>query len=35
MASYTDFTFEMWRGDTEVFDAAITENSVAVDITNC
>ena len=35
MANYTDFSFEMWRGDTEVFDAAITEGGVAVDISGC
>lgn len=35
MANYQDFSFEMWRGDTEIFDAAITVASVAVDITGC
>lgn len=32
---FQDFTFEMWRGDTEVFDAAITVAGAAVDITGC
>ena len=35
MADYQDFTFTMWRGDTEVFDAAITVSGVAVNITGC
>ena len=35
MASYADFAFEMWRGDTEVFDAAVTVSGVAIDITGC
>lgn len=35
MADYQDFTFQMWRGDTEVFDAAITVSGVAVNITGC
>jgi hypothetical protein len=35
MANYQDFTFEMWRGDTEVFDAAITVSGVPVNITGC
>jgi hypothetical protein len=35
MADYQDFTFQMWRGDTEAFDAAVTVASVAVDITGC
>lgn len=35
MASYQDFNFEMWRGDTEVFDTAITVSGVAVNITGC
>lgn len=35
MASYQDFTFEMWRGDTEVFDAAITVGGSPVNITGC
>jgi hypothetical protein len=35
MADYQDFTFQMWRGDTEVFDAAITVAGVAVNITGC
>jgi hypothetical protein len=35
MADYNDFTFQMWRGDTEVFDAAITVAGVAVNITGC
>jgi hypothetical protein len=35
MADYADFTFQMWRGDTEVFDAAITVSGVAVNITGC
>jgi len=35
MANYTDFTFEMWRGDTEAFDAAITVSNVPADITGC
>lgn len=35
MADYNDFTFQMWRGDTEVIDAAITVNGVAVNITGC
>jgi hypothetical protein len=35
MADYQDFTFQMWRGDTQVFDAAVTVGGVAVDITGC
>lgn len=35
MADYADFTFTMWRGDTEVFDAAIAVSGVPVDITGC
>jgi len=35
MASYADFSFEMWRGDTEVFDAAVTVSGIAIDITGC
>lgn len=35
MPSYQDFTFEMWRGDTEVFDAAITVGGLPVNITGC
>lgn len=35
MADYQDFTFQMWRGDTEVFDAAITASAVPVNITGC
>jgi hypothetical protein len=35
MADYQDFTFQMWRGDTEVFDAAITVAGVPVNITGC
>lgn len=35
MADYQDFTFQMWRGDTEVFDAAITVAAAAVNITGC
>lgn len=35
MADYQDFQFQMWRGDTEVFDAAITVAGVPVDITGC
>lgn len=35
MADYQDFGYQMWRGDTEVFDAAITVAGVAVNITGC
>lgn len=35
MADYQDFAFQMWRGDTEAFDAAVTLSGVAVDITGC
>ena len=35
MADYQDFQYQMWRGDTEVFDAAITVGGVAVNITGC
>jgi hypothetical protein len=35
MANYQDFTFEMWRGDTEVFDAAIMVGGSPVNITGC
>ena len=35
MADYQDFTFQMWRGDTEIFDAAITVSGVATNITGC
>lgn len=35
MADYQDFTFEIWRGDTELFTATITESGAPVDITGC
>lgn len=35
MADYNDFSFQMWRGDTEVFTAAITVSGAPVSITGC
>lgn len=35
MADYQDFTFEMWRGDTQALDAAVTVGGVAANITGC
>lgn len=35
MADYQNFQFEMWRGDSEAFDAAITLAGLPVDITGC
>lgn len=35
MASFQDFNFSMFRGDTEVFEGAVTVAGVVVDITGC
>jgi hypothetical protein len=35
MPSYQDFSFDMWRGDTQVIAAAITVAGIAANITGC
>jgi len=35
MPSYQDFTFDMWRGDTQVIAGAITVSAVPANISGC
>ncbi len=35
MPSYQDFTFDMWRGDTQVIAAAVTVSAVPANISGC
>ncbi len=35
MPSYQDFSFDMWRGDTQAIDATITLSAVPANISGC
>ena len=35
MPDYADFNFEMWRGDTAIFDGVVTVSGAVVNITGC